>query len=48
VDDASLSELQLDVMYDCISVSLMFVTMYGALILYEVSNFLVYDLCICV
>jgi hypothetical protein len=48
VDDASLSELQLDVMYDYVWVSLMLVTcvLYGALMSYGVSNFLVYGLCI--
>jgi hypothetical protein len=50
LDDASLSELQFDIMYDCIHVSLMLVTrvLYGPLMLYGVSNFLVYGLYICV
>jgi hypothetical protein len=36
LDDASLSELQFDIMYDCIRVSLMLVTrvLYGPLMLY--------------
>lgn len=50
LDDASLSELQFYVVYDYVFVCHLLVTcvLYGPLMLYGVSNFPLYGLCICV
>jgi hypothetical protein len=48
LDDVSLSELQFDVVYDYVFMSLMLVThvLHDPLMLDAVSNFLMYGLCI--